>query len=136
MPQLPANYGHCHAVYDYMAERSTDEKTDEYGTIVVWTGFTTKIFEYLSLPTPYYTSITHKLMAMGCVQQLNRGGGGSPSKWWLITPPTEDLYTNSPDKLHGKPSKNDADEQRHRDILAYVQSLEHRITTLEDRING
>jgi hypothetical protein len=54
------------------------------------------VCEDLGLAVPYYTAVTRKLKDMGCIRQLKRGGGSSPSQWELIREPTADLWNDLP----------------------------------------
>lgn len=100
--------------------------TDAQTVMIVWEGFLTRfITEELHLSVPYYTSVTQALKRMGCVRQLRRGGGSSPSLWELLTEPTEGLFNNSlPKKIYQVPRVEQLQEQ--------VDSQEARIKSLED----
>lgn len=78
------------------------EPADEHRTMIVWEGFLTRfITEELHLSVPYYSSVTQALKRMGCIRQLRRGGGTSPSQWELITEPTPALFEHAvPPKPH------------------------------------
>lgn len=138
MTAPPALFNNCLKVYQRMygeaistpVKSMTDEGVSEHD-VLVWTGHTTKLFEDEGLATPQYTFVMQKLIAMGCVIQLQRGGGGGFSKWLLVTEPTRELFDNSLDKPRGRPSKNDIEEQRYRDIIQLLKNLESRISVLE-----
>lgn len=94
--------------------------------MIVWEGFLTRfITEELHLSVPYYSSVTLALKRMGCIKQLRRGGGSSPSQWELITEPTEELFTN-------KLPKKEPQVSRQSQLQEQVNSQETRIKALED----
>ena len=102
MPQgdegtVSAMYRHTVNVYNAMKSEAKpqtfngDIKSDESVTQLVYTGFpTTLISQRLNLPVPYYSTIRRALLDMGCVEILQRGGGGTPSQWILYKDPSEE----------------------------------------------
>ena len=97
-------YLHCQSAYSGMlrqakgvvVQKEGDPDKADLGTMVVWEGFLTRfITEELHLSVPYYSSVTQALKRMGCIRQLRRGGGSSPSQWELKHEPTEDLFNNT-----------------------------------------
>lgn len=88
--QLSVFFTHCVTVFDAMAKRA---ERDEAGQII-YSGFLTKLFHELELPTPYYSKITKLLRDMGCIYQLTRGGGSAsrPSRWILHRPPSREAF--------------------------------------------
>ena len=127
--KLPALYGHCVEVFTEMLNQS--EVRDGIGQ--VYEGHLTKlVMTDLRLSTPLYTSVTNKLQAMGCMEQLKRGGGGSASQWVLHYPPTEDLFLRTDDVPRTKKaSKKDQENQRYKDLLNLIRDLERRVIILE-----
>src|SRR5690348_16529377 len=85
---------HCTNVYDSMKAES-EIKEVEGSRMLVWEGFLTHLTSELDLPTPYYTRLRRDLIRMGCINQLRRGGGTTPSLWQVIKPPTLDLYLST-----------------------------------------
>src|SRR5690348_13949878 len=64
--------------------------------IMVYEGFFTQLVtSRLNLSVPYFTQIRKALMNMGCIRQLKRGGGTSPSQWELIYEPTLEAFMNA-----------------------------------------
>jgi hypothetical protein len=55
---------------------------------------------------------------MGCVKQLQRGGSSTPSQWWLIEEPSQELWDAK--RAHRGTSK--------------VDMLTQRVTNLEKRL--
>lgn len=89
-----ATYHHCKMVFEEMNRLAKDHEENEV-TMRVYEGFLTKLFEDLGLSVPYYSKCTTALKQMGCIRQLRRGGGNSPSQWELLKEPTEQAYTTS-----------------------------------------
>lgn len=117
---MPALLDHCSRVYAAMLAESTEEEGPaEEGegveTYRAWEGHTTKIFAELSLAAPYYTAVMKRLKEMGCVEQMQRGGGSARSKWVLIQEPTLELFENALET--NKPS-----------------TLKQRVTSLEKEV--
>jgi len=129
-------FEHCKLVYNAMEKNSFEEEIVDPNanipteTIIVWEGFLTNLFGELSLATPYYTSVRRHLIRMGCVEQMRRGGGNSTSKWRLITPPTEDLFTASP--AHGKSPA----VTRLRRVEQEIRMMNTRVVKLEGLVTG
>lgn len=122
----PALYQHCEAVYRQMEREATLRVVDDDDEILVYEGYLTKLVTALRLPNPYYTFITNALQTMGCIQQLRRGGGSTPSQWWLRFAPTSELYTATKgDTNYAKRTDRYAAlEQQIRDLNRRVQDLE------------
>lgn len=88
----PALYHHCVTAYNEMLARSEMVSGE-----CLYQGHLTLLFKQeLGYTTPYYSHITRKLKAMGCVRMLKRGGGKQKSIWALITQPTLELFEDSP----------------------------------------
>lgn len=95
-----ALYLHCVSTYNQMLLTAQVRTTSEPGKdsaeareVVVWEGMLTSLITgELNLSIPYYTSVTRALKRMGCIRQLRRGGGTSPSQWELIRDPTPELF--------------------------------------------
>jgi len=101
----PALLEHMTNVYNAMKGKAREETIDNgwedegtglksgpTDTILVYEGHLTGLFAELGMSTPYYTSIMKALKAMGCVDQVRRGGGAALSKWQLNYPPTAEGY--------------------------------------------
>lgn len=91
---MPALYHHAVRVYAAMSEKATMVHADGDSSTVmlVFEGFLTHLFEQLNLSVPYYTTVRQALLRMGCIRQLKRGGGNSPSQWELICEPTREAF--------------------------------------------
>lgn len=79
-------YDQCVRVYEAMYDRATGE---------VYDGYTTHLFEELSIGIGNYTPVMRRLQAMHCVVQLSVGSRNAPSSWQLIEPPSERKFTTS-----------------------------------------
>ena len=111
---VPAMFNHCRQVYEemlgtareYWADSGTgdprpllveDHPEPPYQgavTVRVWEGFLTKLVnEKLRFSTPYFSHVRNNLIAMGCIRQLQRGGGSSPSRWELLCEPDLEKFT-------------------------------------------
>jgi hypothetical protein len=134
---VPALYEHCVRAYKAMLAESkvvldgsnVSEESGFAGQMVVYEGFMTRlIVDQLSLSVPYYTSVRQALINMGCIKQLRRGGGTSPSQWEMIKDPTVEAFMKQrPDK---KP-KQTRDSMLQDQILAVA----NRVNELEDIVN-
>jgi hypothetical protein len=126
-PQLPALYQHCCDVFDTM-KKAAQPAEYEGRQILMYEGHTTKMFEDLRLSVPYYSSVMTALKTMGCVIQLQRGGGGSKSKWAILTRPTEEGFFAYKGKRQTKASKED---QWRQSMVQMLNDLRNRVDYLE-----
>jgi hypothetical protein len=128
----PKLYEHCVTVFEQMREEATPAQVE--GThALVYEGFLTRLFNKLSLATPYYTSVMQALRKMGCVKQLSRGGGASPSKWELLQEPTVELFTNAQAKrLVDNSWRGQVTQQLH-DITERVGDLEEILAAITEQ---
>jgi hypothetical protein len=140
----PALFDHCCKTYKAMlAEARTvipvaqvEEEHDELSTsesqhIIVYEGFFTQLVTgKLNLSVPYYTSIRQALVRMGCIRQLKRGGGTSPSQWELIYEPTLEAFMNA------TPKKKTAAQDKEALVQEQLDSINGRLTDVEDKVDG
>jgi hypothetical protein len=126
VPKLtPAMFGHAVRVYDKMAEEAIMEDVhDIEGQTLVWQGYTTKLVSELGIPVPYYGKILVSLQTLGCIHQLQRGGGNSPSRWAVFHPPEADKWIEVQEDLKARPRGNKQD------------ALEQRLDAIEQRLQG
>jgi hypothetical protein len=137
---LPIVFEHCKTVYDAMDKKAklvypdgeAPEDVLEPGVesashpdeMLVWEGMLTALItKELHFSVPYYSKIRNELMRMGCIRQLRRGGGSSPSQWELICAPTRERFLS--DNTDGLPKS--ADERR-------LLMLEERLDTLQESL--
>jgi hypothetical protein len=128
----PALFQHCCEVWETMDKASKDLVLPETGDKVrVYEGFTTKLFDQLHLPVPYYTSVFTALKGMDCVRQIRRGGGGSPSQWLIVQRPTIELFDHAKSKSTVVKAGRDAQlAQMINDLNTRVNKLEQAVTIL------
>jgi hypothetical protein len=79
--------------------------------VFVYEGYTTRLFQQLQLPGPYYSSVLQRLQSMGCIRQLSRGGGSAASRWALLDDPTIEAFYVVDDE-EKQPTRLDLIEQR------------------------
>lgn len=120
----PRLYDHCLTVFGAM-KKSSSAAMIEGKHALIYEGFLTRTFNELGLATPYYTSVMHRLRKMGCVRQLSRGGGNSPSKWELIKDPEWDAFEAAEQKKLRGTTQLDA-------LRSEVTALNSRLVRLED----
>jgi hypothetical protein len=98
------------------------------GQIVVYEGFLTQLItQQLNLSVPYYTSVRQALINMGCIKQLRRGGGSSPSQWEMITEPTVEAF------MQQRPPKAPK-QDKYSMLQDQLTTLGSRIVELEDMV--
>lgn len=118
---ISAIYDHCVAVYKAMLEEAEMEELDG----LVYEGHLTRlIIQDLGLSTPYYTQVKRRLVAMGCIEQLRRGGGHAMSRWKLLTEPTEESFNSIASQKHAPKGKYAVLAQQLRDLNRRVTQLE------------
>lgn len=72
-----------------------EEPVNIEDTVMVWEGMFTKLITVqCRLAVPQYSKVRSALLRMGCIKQLRRGGGGSPSQYELIYEPTYEAFMN------------------------------------------
>lgn len=145
----PAMFYHCQKVYAEMlktAEAIPNESL-EGPDILVYRGFTTKLFSGLGIAIPYYGKVLSILEDMGCISQLRRGGGTSPSEWALWKEPELAPFTTSLGVI--APSRNstrlDRVETQYQELVTAIGGLDipralydlgRRLDTLEARLDS
>lgn len=119
-------YEHCQKIYQEMVAQATDSNDEG----LVYEGFTTQLFSTVGLPVPYYTEVFALLRDMGCVEQLRRGGGNTPSRWRIMGEPDEESFRSFDGKRRVKKGKNAILEQQMRDLRLRVSELESAVAFL------
>ena len=135
MGQSPVKFSRCLEVYKIFEEEAQEEPVLEYENRMakVWTGRTTQMFVDRKLAQPTYTPVLWKLRAMGCIQQLSRGGGGQPSRWLILYPPTQELFDETPDRPNSNPTERDINRSFRSDLTTFINALVKRVEELEVR---
>ena len=129
---MPMLFKHSVTVFKKMEETAT---YDDVADIVVWEGvLTTLITQECHLSLPSYTSITRVLKGLGCIRQLRRGGGTSPSQWEIIKAPEAEEYNklmvDGSAKNAGRPSRTAMLEQQVRELTDKVSKVELAVVSL------
>lgn len=132
---MPAMFLHSINVYNTMRTEAAIVEWVSGGRMLVWEGFLTKLTRGLGLSTPYYTAVRRDLTRMGCIRQLRRGGGSSPSQWELIKAPTEDLYKNSKVQPTKEKTRLDTIMQQIKDVHTRLTVVEQQIDTIISAVN-
>lgn len=128
----PALLGHCQRVYDQMM---LEAEIGDDG-FPIYTGALTRLFSDLGLSTPYYTHCTQAMMAMDCIRQVRRGGGGQGSVWMLLQEPTEELFKiYAPQRTSTENKRVDEGEQQMRIMNSRIAQLESRMAILEAKVS-
>jgi hypothetical protein len=127
----PSPLLHCENVYMKMRNDASEfHEGDSH--MIVWEGFLTRLVKDLKLSVPYYSTIRTALMSMGCIRQLRRGGGTSPSQWELIKPPTMELWNKMQDELPA--SSRGPNASVNGEAQKEVRQLGQRLSDLTDRV--
>jgi len=133
----PALYEHCCKVYKVMLSEAmalpvvdgvgdSESTANIEDTVMIWEGMFTKLITVqCHLAVPEYSRVRSALLRMGCVKQLRRGGGGSPSQYELCFEPTFERFKN---QLETKVPQQTKESQ----VDQIIQALNTRVTELED----
>jgi hypothetical protein len=123
----PKLFLHCSAVFEKM-KASSKAREVEGSHALVYEGFLTKLIcEDLGLATPYYTSVMHYLKQMGCVRQLARGGGPTPSLWELKREPEIDAFEHVESQKKKPNTWREGVDDVQRALLSRVDTLEQQM---------
>lgn len=122
----PALFEHCINTYEAMLDESFEVEEGATKGIVVYEGFLTSLItgEKLNLSVPYYSHVSKALQRMGCIRQLRRGGGSSPSQWELLKEPTLEAFMSAQPPKQPRQTKKDATDQQIRALTQRVADLE------------
>jgi hypothetical protein len=123
-------FDHCVRVYREMEAQSRVENVED-AVWLVYEGYLTKLFGSLQLSTPYYTKVREMLKVMGCIEQLRRGGGNTPSRWRLVREPNEESFNSFVGMKHSSGGRLARAEQELRSAHKRITSLDNRIERLE-----
>jgi hypothetical protein len=114
-------------VYKAMEAQAEDATRTEDGALVkLYTGFLTKEFPKLHLSNPYFSKCMRALQAMDCVRQQRRGGGGAPSEWLILQPPSRELWPRAEEDAIN-PTPQAVASQALRDINARLVRVEEAL---------
>jgi hypothetical protein len=125
---IPAMFEHAQKVWIAMLEHAGPD--EEYAGKLVYEGHLTNLFKKLRLSVPYYTAIKNQLTAMGCIEQVRRGGGNGTSKWVMWKEPNLGEWKNTAPSKARTGNKISIQEQRIKDLAARVLRLENIVDAL------
>lgn len=128
----PKLFEHCSTVFEAMKAHSKPEKLGTEHALV-YEGFLTRLFQERGLATPYYTTVMRRLREMGCVRQISRGGGNSPSRWELVREPDWETFEGFEQRIHRPQTKLGQVEDATRAMAARLATVEARLDRLEDK---
>lgn len=133
----PAMWDYAYKTYMAMLDQS--KTTEEAGVVhVVYTGFISGLmFDDLNVPVPYYGKILKALKAMGCVTQLRRGGGKSPSQWELWKTPTVEDFEKVWGQQQQEEHKTTPTESHLKDITRMLGGVDvpKALADLQEQVN-
>ncbi len=124
----PALFNHAKQVFEAMANQAQEDRDGNR----YYEGALTRLVTAEGFSNPYYTSITKALKAMDCIRQGRRGGGGIGSIWFLIQPPTLELFQAFAADDTASPAAKTA---RIEELEAALRAINNRIAQLELEIN-
>lgn len=127
-------FDHCNSVYAEMHQQARYEPVegDTGNEQLIYEGHLTKLVTGdLGLATPRYTAVMNHLKAMGCVEQIRRGGGSSPSRWLLVKPPDESSFRSIESMNRPNSGKIAVVGQQVRDLNKRLQTAELNIRNLQ-----
>ena len=119
---IPAVFEHAQRVYEGMVAKAAPD-----GDLLVYDGHLTALFRQLRLSVPYYTLIRRKLVAMGCIEQVRRGGGTATSRWVLWKAPELDEWKGT---VSVRAERGNETSQ----LRQQVKVLHDRVTSLEEQM--
>jgi hypothetical protein len=128
---VPALFEHACNVYKTMEESS--EMDDTLG-LRVYEGHLTNLFRKLLLSVPYYTEIKNRLISIGCIEQVRRGGGTAMSRWVLWKEPTLDEWKYASSKRPGRGNAVTVIQQQIKDLSAMCRKLTMDVEQLQLRV--
>jgi hypothetical protein len=141
--ELPVLYQYCRDVYDKMLAQAFKvggrDGSDGYEPeMIVYEGrLTDLITKEMHLSVPYYTHTMRELKRMGCVRQLRRGGGTSPSQWEMLHEPTPELwYADSGPIRQSQSDEKAILNQQIRGLSARVTALTEAVETLSAHVSA
>jgi hypothetical protein len=120
MGTTPALWEHALKTYETM-HRQAKQEVVEGEKATVYEGFLSRLIrDDLGIAIPYYGKILRVLSKMGCIAQIKRGGGNSPSRWILFKGPSREEFdaVYRTEKVRESPTETRLDvlEQRVKDI--------------------
>lgn len=100
----------------------------------VYEGHLTNLFKKLLLSVPYYTEIKNRLISIGCIEQVRRGGGTAMSRWVLWKPPTLEEWKYASSRRPGRGNAVTVMQQQIKDLSALTRKLTTDVAMLQHRV--
>jgi len=121
----PVMFAHAERVYGYMDERAENRFEGR-----LWIGRTVEAFEEAVGTRGPYSMVMNRLQAMGCIERLKRGGGGTGTIWRIVKQPslTDWELSVNPSSPRKKDHAKVANQVH--DLLERVQILETQVSAL------
>ena len=117
-------FEHCNNMYHAMHERATMEDDR-----LVYEGKTTQLLTSVGISIPYYSHVMKALQRMGCVEQLRRGGGPTPSRWALWKEPSEEDFEAAVGPIRRVSRENT-------DVYKRINALEEELKAVKALLGG
>lgn len=121
MPPEKRMFGYLLQLYEAMVKEATPKNKKVYEGKVVTT------FQNLNISMAHYTPLFNALKELGCIELIDRGARGRPTRYRLHHPPVEDAYEN----LYAGGLTDGS-----KPATVPVAELEQRISNLERRLEG
>lgn len=132
MEDTPALFDHCNKVYSAMLEGAEEH---ESGNLHIWEGYLTHLFKDIGYGIPRYSRIVGMMQQMGCIEQIERGAGNKPSRWYLHKAPSLGDFEFAKSKETDRANRPTPIEQRVKDLINLVSEHQGRIDTLEQLVS-
>ena len=118
MPPESKMFSYALALYEAMEKEADDG---------VYEGKVVETFNRLRISGAHYTPLFTSLKELGCIELLERGVRGRPTRYRLHGPPREDAYENRYQAgLTNEPSP----------ATLFLSELEQRVSNIERRLEG
>ena len=138
MSAVSAMFEHSQRFYTALEKESVPVSNGDDGERY-FSGHTTKIFQALGLPSPYYGRLMDYLTAMGCITQVKRGSRSSLSEIVLHRQPTQEAFLGIDiealeDKKDVRKTQEQIRDHRIRDLMGQVADLTRRLSSVEKNL--
>jgi len=130
MPPEARKFSYLLQLYEAMEKESTVIKKNGAKSTTTYEGKVVTTFHSLGISMAHYTVLFNALKELGCIELIDRGARGRPTRYRLHGAPTEDAY----DARYVKGDKTLTGGAKPATIP--LDELEQRITNLEGRLKG
>ena len=127
---VPAMFEHAVRVYNQMHDEGQPDL--DLSGLFVYEGHLTNLFKKLLLSVPYYTEIKNHLVAMGCIEQVRRGGGNGTSRWVLWKEPTLEEWKGTKPTRAKRGNAQTMTAQQVKDLTERMRVLEAKIDYMQE----